>query len=98
MKRNLLRILCVILILAELCLLASFLPQRWQEDIYGRLDKVWPSHSYDYSPIAHPNLNAELRPIEPWGTALLAVLVLTNGGAIVMLWRRLRACKVKAKS
>ncbi len=89
MKRKL-WIVLTILVLAELWLLAGFLPGRWHENIYGRLGNVRPSHSYDYSRITHPNLNAELRPFEPWGTALLAILVFTNGGVIMMLWRRLR--------
>ena len=83
----LLRVLLIILVLAEFWLLTGFLPQRWQEDMYARLSKAWPSQSYDYSRITHPNLDAELRPFEPWGMALLVVLVVVNGGAIVALWR-----------
>jgi hypothetical protein len=88
MKRMLLRVLLIILVLAELWLLTGFLPQRWQEDMYARLGKARPSQSYDYSRITHPNLDAELRPFEPWGMALLVVLVVVNGGAMVALWRR----------
>ena len=84
----LLRVLFVILVLVELWLLTGFLPQRWQENMDARLSKAWPSHSYDYSRITHPDLDAELRALEPWGTALLAVLVIVNGAAIVALWRR----------
>ena len=88
MKRMLRQVLFVILVVAELWFLTGFLPQRWQENMYARLNKVWPSHSYDYSRITHPNLDAELRPYEPWGMGLLAVLIVVNGGAIVLLWRR----------
>jgi len=88
MKRMLRRVLFIILVLAELWLLTGFLPQRWQQDMYARLGKTRPSQSYDYSRITHPNLDAELRPFEPWGMVLLVVLVVVNGGAIVTLWRR----------
>ena len=53
-----------------------------------QLNRVWPSHSYDYSRVTHPNLDAELRPFRPIGMALLAVLAVVNGAAIVVLWRR----------
>ncbi|HLJ86010.1 MAG TPA: hypothetical protein VKZ53_04255 [Candidatus Angelobacter sp.] len=88
MKRMLQRVLFVILVFAELWLLTGFLPQRWQENMYAGLSKARPSQSYDYSRITHPNLDVELRPFEPWSMALLVVLVVVNGGAIVALWRR----------
>jgi hypothetical protein len=88
MKRILLRILLTALVLVELWLLTGFLPQRWQENMYTRLNKIWPSQSYDYSRITHPNMEGELQRFEPIGTALLAVSTVLNGAAIVALWRR----------
>jgi hypothetical protein len=88
MKRKLRRILLVALVLAELWLLTGFLPQRWQENIGNRVRGVWPSNSYDYSRVTHPNLDTELQPLRPFGVALLAVLVVINGGIIVALWPR----------
>jgi hypothetical protein len=88
MRRTLLRILFIILVLAELWLLTGVSPQQWQENIYARLSKARPSQPYDYSRTTHPNLDAELRAFKPWGMALLAVLVVVNGVAIVALWRR----------
>lgn len=87
MKRTLLRLVLIALVLCEFWLLAGFLPQRWQESMYDRLNTVWPSHSYDYSRVTHPNLDAELRPVRPVGMALLTVLAVANGVAIVALWR-----------
>ena len=86
MKRILLRILLITLVLAEIWLLTGFLPQRWQENIDTRLRTVWPSHSYNYSQVTHPNLDTELQPFKPLGMALLAVLVVINGGFIAVFW------------
>ena len=88
MKRVLLRLLLVVLVLAELWLLTGFLPQRWQERLYTPLYRVWPSQSYDYSRVTHPNLDYELQPFKPAGLGLLAVLAATNGMAIAALWIR----------
>lgn len=86
MKRAQLRILLIVLLLVELWLLTGFLPQKWQESMYTRLDRIWPSQSYDYSRISHSNLDYELQPFKPLGLAVLAVLVVVNGGVIVKLW------------
>ena len=87
-KGTLLRVLFIVLVVAELWLLTGFLPQRWQENISARLTAVWPSPSYDHSLITHPNLDWELQPYKPWGMALIGVLAVANGSAIVALWRR----------
>jgi hypothetical protein len=88
MKRIVRRVLLVALVLLELWLLTGFLPERWQEKMYSRIDDIWPSHSYDYSRVTHPNLDYELQPLKPYGLALVAVLVVLNGGAIYAVWRR----------
>jgi hypothetical protein len=88
MKRALFRVLLVVLVLLELGLLTGFLPRAWQEKILARIDNVLPSHSTDYSRITHPNLNGELRAVEPLGMTVLVVLILVNGSFIVALWRR----------
>lgn len=88
MKRTLLSILLIVLVMAELCLLTGFLPQQWQENTYSRLNKFWPSQSYDYSRTTHPNLDHELLPFKPLGLGLLAVMVVINGSVIVALWTR----------
>lgn len=88
MKRALLRFLLVVLVLLELGLFTGFLPQAWQEKILSRIDNVLPSRSPDYSHITHPNLNGELRAVEPLGMAVLVVLMIVNGSFIVALWRR----------
>jgi hypothetical protein len=88
MKRILRRVLLVVFLLAEVWLMTGFLPQRWQEKMYTRMHDVWPSQSYDYSRVSHPNLDYELQPFKPLGMALLLVLVLVNGGAIFVLWPR----------
>ena len=88
MKRILLRILVTALVVVELWFLTGFLPQQWQENMYTQLNKVWPSQSYDYSRITHPNMEGELQRFEPIGTALFALLTVLNGAAIVALWRR----------
>lgn len=84
----LLRVLLIALVVTELWLLTGFLPQRWQETMHTRLRKVWPSQGYDYSSVTHPNLSTELQPYKPFGLALLAVLVVINGGVIAILWTR----------
>jgi hypothetical protein len=88
MKRILRRVLLVVFVLAEVWLMTGFLPQRWQEKMYTRMNDVWPSQSYDYSRVTHPNLDYELQPFKPVGMALLVVLVLVNGGVIFALWPR----------
>jgi hypothetical protein len=88
MKRILLRSLLVVLVLAECILLSVFLPERWQENIDSRLQRVWPLPSCDYSRVTHPNLKDELRPLKPWVMAINSVAVVANGAAIVALWRR----------
>jgi hypothetical protein len=88
MKRILLRILLTALVVVELWFLTGFLPQQWQENMYTQLNKVWPSQSYDYSRITHPNMEGELQRFEPIGTPLFALLTVLNGAAIVALWRR----------
>jgi hypothetical protein len=88
MKRPVRRILLIVLVVAELWLLTGFLPQRWQDGMYSRLDTVWPWHSYDYSRITHPAFEHELQTFEPFGTVLLAVIAAINGGFIVALWVR----------
>jgi len=88
MKRILRRVLLAALVLAEIWLLTGFLPQRWQEKMYTRMDDIWPSQSYDYSRVTHPNLEYELQPLKPFGAAVLLVLVLVNGGIIFALWSR----------
>jgi hypothetical protein len=87
-RRILVRFLLIVLVLLEFGLLTGFLPQRWQESILARVDKLWPSQSHDYSRITHPSLDAELQPFEPLGMAVLVVLVVVNGSVIVALWRR----------
>lgn len=87
-KRITVRLLLIFLVLTELWLVTGFLPQQWQETMYARLTEIWPSKSYDYSRITHPNLHAELQPYKPVGMALLAILAVANGCAIVVLWRR----------
>ena len=82
MKRILRRVLLTALVLAELWLPTGFLPQRWQEKMYTRMDDIWPSQSYDYSGVTHPNLDYELQPLKPFGVALLVVLLVGNGGVI----------------
>jgi hypothetical protein len=86
MKRLLRRLLLIVLVLVELWLLTAFLPNSWQEWMYTRLEKVWPSHSYDYSRVTHPALEQELRPFEPLGMVMLGTLAIINGWAIVVLW------------
>ena len=88
MKRLLRRVLLVVFVLAEVWLMTGFLPQRWQEKMYTRMNDFWPSQSYDYSRVTHPNLDYELQPFKPVGMALLVVLVLVNGGVIFALWPR----------
>ena len=56
--------------------------------MYTRMNDFWPSQSYDYSRVTHPNLDYELQPFKPFGMALLVVLVLVNGGVIFALWPR----------
>jgi len=56
--------------------------------MYSGLEQIWPSKSYDYSRVTHPNLDAELQRYEPWGLAVLTILVFANGAAVVALWRR----------
>ena len=85
MNQTLRRILLVILLGAELWLLTGFLPVSWQQKIYTRLGKLWPSQAYDYSRITHPNLDYELRPFRPRGLAILSALAVTNGGIIYTL-------------
>jgi len=79
-------LLILALMLVELGLLTAFLPKSWQERIYTRLQRVWPSRSYDYSRVTHPALEPELRPFEPLGLVVLGILAVINGGAIVVLW------------
>jgi hypothetical protein len=88
MKRTLRRVLLTALVLAELWLLTGFLPQRWQEKMYTRIDDIWPSQSYDYSRVTHPNLDYELQPLKTFDGALLVLLVVVNGGVILALWAR----------
>jgi hypothetical protein len=88
MKRILRRVLLVVFVLAEVWLTTGFLPQRWQEKMYTRMNDFWPSQSYDYSRVTHPNLDYEVQPFKPVGMALLVVLVLVNGGVIFALWPR----------
>jgi len=87
-KRTLLRVLLIVLVVAELWLLTGFLPQGWQENISARLRAIWPPPSYDHSLITHPNLDWELQPYKPWSLALIVVLAVVNGSAIVALLRR----------
>jgi len=88
MKRRLVHVLLIALVVIELWLLTGFLPQRWQESISARLSAVWRSQSYDHSLVTHPDLDWELQPYKPWGMALIGVLAVANGSAIVALWRR----------
>ena len=83
MKRIGRRVLLVVLVLLELLLLTGFLPERWQKKMYSRMDGIWPSHSYDYSRVTHPNLDYELQPLKPYVLALVAVLVVL----IYAVWR-----------
>ena len=87
MKRKVRRVLLVTLVLLELWLVTGFLPERWQGKMYSRIGAVWPSHSYDYSRITHPNMEHELQPLESYALVLFAVLAVLNGGAIYALWR-----------
>ena len=87
MKRILRRILLVFLLGAELWLLTGFLPESWQEKMYTRVGKLWPSRAYDYSRVTHPNLDYELRPFRPYGSAILSLLAVANGGIIYALLR-----------
>lgn len=79
------RVVLVVLVLAELWFLTGFLPQRWQKSMYARIEKRWPSQSYDYSRTTHPALDYELQPFKPIGIVLLTGLVILNGGVIVAL-------------
>jgi hypothetical protein len=88
MKQIALRIVLAVLVLAELWLFTGFLPERWQENVYARIEKRWPSQSYDYSRTTHPALDYELQPFKPFGTALLTGLVIINGCIIVTMWVR----------
>ena len=88
MKRIVRRVLLVVLVLLELWLLTGFLPERWQEKMYSRMHNIWPSHSYDYSRVTHPNLDYELQPLKPYGLTLVAVLVILNSGVIYSVWSR----------
>ena len=88
MKQIARRVVLVVLVLGELWLLTGFLPQRWQETMYARIEKRWPSHSYDYSRTTHPALGYELQPLKPLGMTLLTGLVIVNGSIIVALFRR----------
>lgn len=64
MKQIALRIVLAVLVLAELWLFTGFLPERWQENVYARIEKRWPSQSNDYSRTTHPALDYELQPIQ----------------------------------
>lgn len=86
MKRLLRHLLLIVLVLVEVWFLTGFLPNRCQEGMYKRLERLWPSPSYDYSRVTHPALEQELRPFEPIGYVVLGILAIINGGAIVVLW------------
>jgi len=60
------------------------------------MHEIWPSHSYDYSRITHPNLTYELQPLKPYGLALVAVFVTLNGGAIYAVWTRRNSSLTKS--
>lgn len=81
-------ILLVALVIVELWLLTGLLPQQWQESMYARIDKIWPSRSPDYSRITHPDLDRELQPFKAPALAILASAIIVNGSLIFLLWKR----------
>lgn len=96
MKKTSLRILVLVLIVAEIYLSSAFLPDAWQTAIRGALSHMSPK-TFDYSVVTHPALDYEidqvLRKNVGLRVALYAVVLLLLAGnmfAITKVWRCLR--------